>query len=113
MASRDLAGYLDYLAFVTLFPQLVAGPVERAARLLPQMEPPAEGSADSYVTTRYTLKSTGAAVLDGLANRLDIAGFDRWFGGTRMHHPGGVVWGWTGDSVVDVTQPSPETPKDG
>ncbi|MFT4627947.1 MAG: alginate O-acetyltransferase complex protein AlgI, partial [Myxococcota bacterium] len=29
---------LDYLAFVSFFPQLVAGPIERAARLLPQLE---------------------------------------------------------------------------
>lgn len=29
---------LDYLAFVSFFPQLVAGPIERASRLLPQFE---------------------------------------------------------------------------
>jgi len=29
---------VDYLAFVALFPQLVAGPIERAGRLLPQLE---------------------------------------------------------------------------
>lgn len=29
---------LDYLAYVALFPQLVAGPIERAGRLLPQLE---------------------------------------------------------------------------
>lgn len=29
---------LDYLAFVSFFPQLVAGPIERATRLLPQFE---------------------------------------------------------------------------
>ena len=35
--SRSL---VDYLAFVALFPQLVAGPIERAGRLLPQLERP-------------------------------------------------------------------------
>jgi D-alanyl-lipoteichoic acid acyltransferase DltB (MBOAT superfamily) len=30
--------FLDYGLFVTIFPQLVAGPVERASRLLPQVE---------------------------------------------------------------------------
>ena len=30
--------FLDYVVFVSFFPQLVAGPVERASRLLPQME---------------------------------------------------------------------------
>jgi alginate O-acetyltransferase complex protein AlgI len=34
---RDL---LDYLVFVSFFPQLVAGPIERASRLLPQVESP-------------------------------------------------------------------------
>jgi alginate O-acetyltransferase complex protein AlgI len=32
--------YLDYLVFVTFFPQLVAGPIERAQRLLVQVERP-------------------------------------------------------------------------
>ncbi len=30
--------FLDYVVFVSFFPQLVAGPVERASRLLPQFE---------------------------------------------------------------------------
>jgi alginate O-acetyltransferase complex protein AlgI len=30
--------FVDYLVFISFFPQLVAGPVERAATLLPQME---------------------------------------------------------------------------
>ncbi|NCG18165.1 MAG: MBOAT family protein [Rhodobacterales bacterium] len=32
--------FWDYLVFVSFFPQLVAGPIERAARLLPQVETP-------------------------------------------------------------------------
>ncbi len=36
-AARSL---LDYLAFVSFFPQLVAGPIERAERLLPQFQRP-------------------------------------------------------------------------
>ena len=31
---------VDYLAFVSFFPQLVAGPIERASRLLPQFQQP-------------------------------------------------------------------------
>jgi alginate O-acetyltransferase complex protein AlgI len=38
LQPRD--SFLDYLAFVSFFPQLVAGPIERAARLLPQLERP-------------------------------------------------------------------------
>ncbi len=40
---RDI---LDYLVFVSFFPQLVAGPVERASDLLPQMETPRSVTAD-------------------------------------------------------------------
>ena len=32
--------FLDYLVYVTFFPQLVAGPIERAGNLLPQVERP-------------------------------------------------------------------------
>ncbi|MEQ1502140.1 MAG: MBOAT family O-acyltransferase [Myxococcota bacterium] len=32
--------FLDYLLFVTFFPQLVAGPIERASALFPQLERP-------------------------------------------------------------------------
>lgn len=34
------ASLVDYLAFVSFFPQLVAGPIERATRLLPQFASP-------------------------------------------------------------------------
>ena len=32
--------FLDYAVYVSFFPQLVAGPIERAERLLPQVERP-------------------------------------------------------------------------
>jgi len=32
------SNFLDYVVFISFFPQLVAGPVERASNLLPQME---------------------------------------------------------------------------
>ena len=35
---RPRTDYLDYVVFVSFFPQLVAGPIERASRLLPQLE---------------------------------------------------------------------------
>ena len=41
---------LDYLVFVSFFPQLVAGPVERASRLLPQMEVDRRFDADKFVS---------------------------------------------------------------
>jgi len=36
--QRPVRNYLDYLLYISFFPQLVAGPIERAARLLPQVE---------------------------------------------------------------------------
>ncbi len=39
--------FLDYVVFVSFFPQLVAGPVERARNLLPQMERVRVWSADA------------------------------------------------------------------
>jgi len=30
--------FLDYIVFVSFFPQLVAGPIEKAVNLLPQFE---------------------------------------------------------------------------
>ncbi|MBN1270355.1 MAG: MBOAT family protein [Kiritimatiellae bacterium] len=35
---KPRTNFLDFALFVAFFPQLVAGPIERAARLLPQME---------------------------------------------------------------------------
>jgi D-alanyl-lipoteichoic acid acyltransferase DltB (MBOAT superfamily) len=35
---KPRTNFLDYCVFISFFPQLVAGPVERAARLLPQVE---------------------------------------------------------------------------
>ena len=41
-ATRD---FLGFALFVSFFPQLVAGPIERASRLLPQIEAPREVTA--------------------------------------------------------------------
>ncbi|MGZ8938621.1 MAG: MBOAT family O-acyltransferase, partial [Limisphaerales bacterium] len=47
---------LDYLCFVSFFPQLVAGPIERAAHLLPQFQTPRSFSdADARAGLRLIL----------------------------------------------------------
>ncbi|MCA9176294.1 MAG: MBOAT family protein [Planctomycetales bacterium] len=46
LKARD--SLLDYLAFVSFFPQLVAGPIERASRLLPQFETPRSWSTPEF-----------------------------------------------------------------
>ena len=45
-AERNL---LDYALFVSFFPQLVAGPIERSTNLLPQIKKPAAFSYDNLV----------------------------------------------------------------
>lgn len=37
---KPCASYFDFLTFVSFFPQLIAGPIERAAHLLPQIQDP-------------------------------------------------------------------------
>lgn len=42
--------FIDYAVFVSFFPQLVAGPVERATNLLPQMETARTWSTDRFLS---------------------------------------------------------------
>ena len=58
--------FVDYMVFVTFFPQLVAGPVERAANVLPQIE--AERSFDLERT-----RSGFALVLWGAFKKICVA----------------------------------------
>ena len=46
--STDRLG--DFLLFVSFFPQLVAGPIERASHLLPQIQKPREVRADTMAS---------------------------------------------------------------
>lgn len=45
--ARARDNFVDFLAFVSFFPQLVAGPIERAERLLPQIERPRTFSVEN------------------------------------------------------------------
>ncbi len=42
--------FLDYVVYVSFFPQLVAGPIERAERLLPQVEQPRTLDGDRFLS---------------------------------------------------------------
>lgn len=42
------SSYIDFALFVAFFPQLVAGPIERAARLLPQIEKRTVGTRQDF-----------------------------------------------------------------
>lgn len=62
-ASRS---FLDFAAFVSFFPQLVAGPIERAARLLPQIQNP-------RTITREGMESGAWLVFWGLFKKCVVA----------------------------------------
>jgi D-alanyl-lipoteichoic acid acyltransferase DltB (MBOAT superfamily) len=58
--------FLDFALFVSFFPQLVAGPIERATRLLPQVLNP-------RVVTWYGIRRGATLVLIGLVKKVAIA----------------------------------------
>ncbi len=65
---------LDYLVYVSFFPQLVAGPIERASSLLPQVERPRHFDTQK-IMSGLTLALWGAfkkvVIADGLAPYVD------------------------------------------
>ena len=48
-------GFLDFALFVAFFPQLVAGPIERAARLLPQVTRPRSITPEQFRDGLYLI----------------------------------------------------------
>ena len=80
---RDL---LDYATFVCLFPQLVAGPVERARDLLPQLEAPRGWSWERF-GSGLGLALWGATKKLVVADSLALY-VDRVF---ALHHAGPVL----------------------
>lgn len=84
--------FSDFALFVTFFPQLVAGPIVRAADFLPQLESPRQVSG-SQMGWGFSLLTIGlfqkiiladsflATVADKVYSRADAAGFiDAWIG---------------------------------
>ncbi len=70
--TKDFIAFATYVAF---FPQLVAGPIERAERLLPQLEHPAQRISRSDVAEGIALILLGlfkkVAIADALAPFID------------------------------------------
>ena len=59
-----------------------------------------EGDGCDYRTTRYRSTDPGRRVLAGDASRVEIAGFDRWFGGSHLDGSCGALW-WRKDQRFD------------
>ena len=68
--------FIDYLAYVSFFPQLVAGPIERATHLLPQFEKPRSFSSVQAVDGCQQILwgfAKKMLVADNLAPIVDVA----------------------------------------
>ncbi len=63
---KPARNFLDFALYVSFFPQLVAGPIERPTRLLPQVLAPRRVTAEDYADGLYL-------VLTGLFRKLVIA----------------------------------------
>ncbi|MFV8749268.1 MBOAT family O-acyltransferase [Nannocystaceae bacterium ST9] len=64
--AKASASLLDYLAYVSFFPQLVAGPIERARNLLPQLE-------QARVFDEAEAREGGRQILWGFAKKIVLA----------------------------------------
>ena len=87
---REAAPYLGDTSWWARARALAAGarPLVTIAGDRPGPAPPAAAA--------LALAADGAAVREGRADRIALAGFDRWIGGVRLHAaPGGdVAWRW-------------------
>jgi D-alanyl-lipoteichoic acid acyltransferase DltB (MBOAT superfamily) len=63
---KPTRSFLDFMLYVSFFPQLVAGPIERASHLLPQIISPRHRTADDFRTGAYL-------ILVGLFKKVVIA----------------------------------------
>ncbi len=63
---KPTRNFIDFAVFVSFFPQLVAGPIERAANLLPQIEKPRVVNQDHFNKGIYL-------ILVGLVRKVVIA----------------------------------------
>lgn len=84
--TRDL---ISFLAFVSFFPQLVAGPIERATHLLPQFK---QKRVFDYAKAVDGLRQ----ILWGLFKKMVIADNCGQFADTIFNHPGN----WEGSTFV-------------
>lgn len=72
--------FLDFALFVTFFPQLVAGPIERAGDLLPQLKAPRKFSWDDqrngvwFILLGFFLKTYVADSIGPLVNQVYLNG---------------------------------------
>ena len=88
---KPTENFIDYALFVSFFPQLLAGPIERAANLLPQISSP------RHVTRENILTGLNLILL-GYFKKVAIADTLAPIVGNIFDSPGGMSCGqlWTG-----------------
>lgn len=88
---KPVSSFLDFALFVSFFPQLVAGPIERAATLLPQITTPRTLSSSQINAGLYlilwgyfkklVIADNVADVVDEVfEDYLELGGLDLWIG---------------------------------
>jgi len=68
--KEDVSGFVDYALYVSFFPQILAGPINRASRMLPQFQQPHEFNYGKTVEgmQRFLIGALKKVVLaDGIA----------------------------------------------
>ena len=78
--------FLTFATFVAYFPQLVAGPIERARDLLPQIEEPRSRP------DRTTIESGIGLILLGLVKKVVLADGIAGVADRAFQDPGGISW---------------------
>ncbi len=95
---RPRTSFLNYIAYVSFFPQLVAGPIERAGRLLPQFERPRVWTATG-LESGITLMLWGAVKKVVLADSL-APYVDKIF---ALRDPAGpLIWAATAAFMIQI-----------
>ncbi|MBX3247979.1 MAG: MBOAT family protein [Myxococcales bacterium] len=92
---RPARSFISFAAFVTYFPQLVAGPIVRASELLPQLESRARVDAER-VSRGLFLIATGIVKKLAIADYLALNLVDRVFDQPEMYSGVEVVVGLYG-----------------
>lgn len=89
IAAIEPRPFLGDVWFWRMLDRMAAGPTPLLARRATAADP-AFGGSDVWCVTGH-----GEAVLSGQADGVELAGLDRWLGGTRLLHRDSV-WRWDG-----------------
>lgn len=91
------ADFLDFALFVAFFPQLVAGPIERAKNLLPQILTPRSPDAESFKTGMWLILWglwKKIVIADNMAYIADTIFLNTATATTAMMYLGVVAFAW-------------------